>query len=235
MIVGNLIALQQHNIKRLLAYSSIGQVGYMLMGIVGALARGDERAAAAHDRLHDHEPGGVHGDHRLPQPDRRRGDRTTSAACRDRAPLLAAVLAVALFSLAGMPLFAGFLTKFILFQSVADNGYFWLAARRRRRQPHLASTTTCSVMREMYVSQPDEPRALQDPDGHAGRGRRPDDRRLLRRPLPGPALRRHRQRRRRPVHVQLAAHSLAHRSASIPVWTSCASNAATSPLLTRNA
>ena len=33
MVVGNLIALQQHNIKRLLAYSSIGQVGYMLMGI----------------------------------------------------------------------------------------------------------------------------------------------------------------------------------------------------------
>ena len=33
MIVGNLVALQQHNIKRLMAYSSIGQVGYMLMGI----------------------------------------------------------------------------------------------------------------------------------------------------------------------------------------------------------
>ncbi len=33
MLVGNLVALQQHNIKRLLAYSSIGQVGYMLMGI----------------------------------------------------------------------------------------------------------------------------------------------------------------------------------------------------------
>jgi NADH-quinone oxidoreductase subunit N len=46
----------------------------------------------------------------------------------DRAPLLAAVTAVALFSLAGMPLFAGFLTKFIFFQSVAENDYYWLAA-----------------------------------------------------------------------------------------------------------
>ena len=45
----------------------------------------------------------------------------------DRAPLLAASLTVALFSLAGMPLFAGFLTKFIFFQSVADDGYLWLA------------------------------------------------------------------------------------------------------------
>src|SRR4029079_17107971 len=34
MIVGNVIALQQHNIKRLFAYSSMGQVGYMLMAIV---------------------------------------------------------------------------------------------------------------------------------------------------------------------------------------------------------
>src|SRR5688572_29588891 len=33
MVVGNLVAIQQHNVKRLLAYSSIGQVGYMLMGI----------------------------------------------------------------------------------------------------------------------------------------------------------------------------------------------------------
>jgi NADH-quinone oxidoreductase subunit N len=38
------------------------------------------------------------------------------------------VTSVALFSLAGMPLFAGFLTKFIFFQSVAENDYYWLAA-----------------------------------------------------------------------------------------------------------
>ena len=46
----------------------------------------------------------------------------------DRSPLLAAITAVALFSLAGMPLFAGFFTKFIFFASVADAGYFWLAS-----------------------------------------------------------------------------------------------------------
>ena len=71
----------------------------------------------------------------------------------DRAPLLAAVLAVALFSLAGMPLFAGFLTKFIFFQSVAANGYYWLAALAV-----VASLISLYyylyVMREMYVSEP---------------------------------------------------------------------------------
>jgi len=71
----------------------------------------------------------------------------------ERAPLLAAVLAAALFSLAGMPLFAGFLTKFIFFQSVADADFFWLAG-----VAVVASLVSLyyylQVMRVMYVSQP---------------------------------------------------------------------------------
>ncbi|MHB8516669.1 MAG: proton-conducting transporter transmembrane domain-containing protein, partial [Dehalococcoidia bacterium] len=43
-------------------------------------------------------------------------------------PLLAGALAGALFSLAGLPLFAGFVTKFILFQAATEQGYYWLAA-----------------------------------------------------------------------------------------------------------
>jgi NADH:ubiquinone oxidoreductase subunit 2 (subunit N) len=72
--------------------------------------------------------------------------------------LLAAVLAAALFSLAGMPLFAGFLTKFIFFQSVASNGYYWLAATAV-----VASLISLYyylyIMREMYVNPaPDDQR-----------------------------------------------------------------------------
>ena len=63
------------------------------------------------------------------------------------------MLAVALFSLAGMPLFAGFVTKFILFQSVADDGYSgW---------PAIAVVTSfislyyyLQVMREVFVTRP---------------------------------------------------------------------------------
>jgi NADH-quinone oxidoreductase subunit N len=80
----------------------------------------------------------------------------------DRSPLLAAVLAVALFSLAGMPLFAGFLTKFILFQSVADNGYYWLAATAV-----VASLISLyyylQVIRQMYVNAPLEPTRFKVP------------------------------------------------------------------------
>ena len=45
----------------------------------------------------------------------------------ERAPVLAATLTAALFSLSGMPLFAGFFTKFILFQAVAEEGFIWLS------------------------------------------------------------------------------------------------------------
>src|SRR2546426_12330992 len=49
------------------------------------------------------------------------------AGLRDRAPFLAYSLSIALFSLAGVPLFAGFATKFILFQAAAGKDLLWLA------------------------------------------------------------------------------------------------------------
>ena len=158
MIVGNLVALQQHNVKRLLAYSSIGQVGYMLMGIT-ALSTDTASSIAVASALLLHMTGYVITNvaaftaiiayNNAADAEEIRDFRGMS----DRAPLLAAVLAVALFSLAGMPLFAGFLTKFILFQSVADNGFYWLAALAV-----VASLVSLYyylyLMREMYVSEP---------------------------------------------------------------------------------
>jgi NADH-quinone oxidoreductase subunit N len=154
MIVGNLVALQQHNIKRLMAYSSIGQVGYMLMGIAG-LSHNTASALVLHmtgymvsnmaifvviiawyNMTGKEEIGDFRG-------------------MRERAPLLAGVLAGALFSLAGLPLFAGFVTKFILFQAVTDQGYFWLAA--------IAVVTSVislyyylQVMKQAFVIKPDD-------------------------------------------------------------------------------
>src|SRR5581483_5409907 len=126
MVLGNVVALQQHNIKRLLAYSSIGQVGYMLMGVVAL-------SPAVTSALLLHMTGYVITNvaaftaiiayYNMTKAEEMHEFRGMS----DRAPLLAAVLAVAMFSLAGMPLFAGFLTKFIFFQSVATAGYLWLA------------------------------------------------------------------------------------------------------------
>ena len=154
MILGNLVALQQHNIKRLMAYSSIGQVGYMLMGIAG-LSHDTASALLFHMTGYMVSNMAVFvviiawfnltgkdeiGDFR---------------GMRERAPLLAAVLAGALFSLAGLPLFAGFPTKFILFQAVVDEGYLWLAT--------IAVVTSVislyyylQIMRQAFVEKPAE-------------------------------------------------------------------------------
>jgi NADH-quinone oxidoreductase subunit N len=154
MIVGNLVALQQKNIKRLLAYSSIGQVCYMLMAIV-ALTQDVTSALLLHmvGYVITNLAGftaiiAYHNETGAEEIEDFRG-------MAERAPLLSAVLAAALFSLAGMPLFAGFLTKFIFFQSVADADFYWLAA-----VAVVASLISLyyylQVMRVMYVSQPPE-------------------------------------------------------------------------------
>src|SRR3990172_8369063 len=155
MMVGNLVALQQHNVKRLLAYSSIGQVGYMLMGIV-AISPAVSSALLLH--LTGYVITNVAAFTAIIAYNNASGAEEVREfrGMSDRSPLLAAVLAVALFSLAGMPLFAGFLTKFILFQSVAENGYFWLASLAV-----VASLISLYyylyLLREMYVGEAPEP------------------------------------------------------------------------------
>ncbi len=161
MVLGNLVALQQHNIKRLLAYSSIGQVGYMLM----ALAALSSATASA---LLLHMAGYVITNlavftcviawYNLTDEDEISGFRGMA----ERAPLLAGVLAAGLFSLSGMPLFAGFFTKFILFQAVASEGFLWLAV--------IAVTMSfvslyyyLMVIKELYIGEPAEEGRLQVP------------------------------------------------------------------------
>ncbi|MGE0539013.1 MAG: NADH-quinone oxidoreductase subunit N [Dehalococcoidia bacterium] len=126
IIFGNLLALQQTNLKRLLAYSSIAQVGFLLIGIAAATPE-------ASATLLFHLAGyivtnlalfiafiayfNVTGDDEI---DGMRG-------LAERQPLLALVMTVSLFSLAGMPIFAGFFSKMFLFQAGWQAGLEWLA------------------------------------------------------------------------------------------------------------
>jgi len=89
------------------------------------------------------------------------------AGLAQRAPFVALSLAIALFSLAGMPLFAGFTTKFYLFTAVAAEGYLWLVA--------LAVTNSLvslyyylKVVRQMYIEAPREEGRLSIPAGPLG-------------------------------------------------------------------
>ncbi|MEO9256280.1 MAG: NADH-quinone oxidoreductase subunit N [Tepidiformaceae bacterium] len=132
MTLGNLLAIQQNNIKRLIAYSSIGQVGYMLV-VIAAIGYGDAgvgRAASAALLLHL--TGYIISTLALFTALTAYHNRTGSDTVRgmrgmaETQPFLALVITVSLFSFAGLPFFAGFATKMFLFQSATTNELLWL-------------------------------------------------------------------------------------------------------------
>ena len=174
MVVGNLGALVQRNIKRLLAYSSVGHVGYLLMGIA-ALAAVDADGGVSTELSHLASNGvmfhlvaygitnmaaflavaamfNVTGSEEV----------ASLAGAARRAPMVAMVMAVALFSLAGLPIFAGFASKFYLFSAAASQGLLWLAG--------LAIFTSLislyyylMVVRQMYIEPADDPARVRIP------------------------------------------------------------------------
>ena len=138
MLLGNLVALAQSNLKRLLAYSSVGQVGYLLTGVAALAATGSggvslELSHLASNGVMLHLVAyavtnmaaflclaaiyNITG----------RDDIAGMAGVARRAPLVGLVFAVSLFSLAGLPIFVGFTSKFYLFNAAAAQGLLWVA------------------------------------------------------------------------------------------------------------
>jgi len=126
MTVGNLAALPQQNVKRLLAYSSIAHGGYVLMGGVLLTAEGVQAilfyliiylfmnlgAFYVVVLIANEEGSEMIAGYR---------------GLASRAPLVAWSMAIFLFSLTGIPPFAGFFGKWLLFAAVLEQGYYWLA------------------------------------------------------------------------------------------------------------
>ena len=126
MTIGNLLALAQHNIKRLLAYSSIAHAGYALIGLVALSELGTASlvfylvayvvtnlAAFAVVILFARSAGSE--------------EISDYAGLSRRSPGLALVMLVAMLSLAGMPPLAGFVAKFYVFAAAVQSGWIWLA------------------------------------------------------------------------------------------------------------
>jgi NADH-quinone oxidoreductase subunit N len=126
MIVGNLAALVQENIKRMLAYSSIAHAGYILVGMVAATEAGT--AGVLYYLLAYTFTGigafgvvalvGRKGEANVLIDDYRGIAKTN--------PVLALVMSIFLFSLAGIPPTAGFVAKFAIFAAAVAQGYIWL-------------------------------------------------------------------------------------------------------------
>ena len=114
MIVGNVLALRQQNIKRLLAYSSIAHFGYLLVAFLTGGGAGVE-AAIFYLLSYSITLLSAFGVVTLLSTRQRDAEElTTYRGLFRKDPLMAAVLTVALFSLAGIPLTAGFPAKFFV-------------------------------------------------------------------------------------------------------------------------
>jgi NADH-quinone oxidoreductase subunit N len=127
MIAGNLIALREERVKRMLAGSSIAQVGYLLVALV---AGGEYGAGAALFYLAAYSLatlGAFACVAAATGPDREAGAREDFRGLARRRPLVAAVMTASLLSLAGMPLTAGFIGKFMLFSAGMRSGTTILA------------------------------------------------------------------------------------------------------------
>ena len=127
MTVGNVVALAQQNFKRMLAYSSIAHVGYMLVGVVagGALGNG---SVLFYLLVYTFTTAGAFGTIVLLERAGHEAVRIDDfGGLAARHPLLALTLAVFLLSLIGIPPTAGFVGKFYLFGAAVKSGYVWLA------------------------------------------------------------------------------------------------------------
>ena len=124
MTLGNLTAIVQTNVKRLLAYSSIAHAGYLLMGLAAATAAGVQAILIY---LVVYVIMNVGAFLVVIAVSRVTGGEQISdfRGLGTKAPVAAIALAVFLFSLTGVPPFAGFIGKYLVFAAVVQKGGFW--------------------------------------------------------------------------------------------------------------
>lgn len=129
MTLGNLVALAQKNIKRLLAYSSIAQAGYTLMGVAALQAQSDVSVGAITFYMFMYTFTNLLAFAVVVLFSEATGSEKISdlAGLSRRNPMLALAMTLALLSLGGVPPAAGFIGKFFLFQAAVEANLIVLA------------------------------------------------------------------------------------------------------------
>jgi NADH-quinone oxidoreductase subunit N len=143
LLVGNLAAVAQTNLKRMLAFSTIAQMGFLLLGLLAGVVNGnDNGAAAAYSAAMFYAVTYVlttlatFGIIMLLSREGFESEEISDlAGLNQRSPLYAAVMAICLFSLAGIPPMVGFFAKLSVLQPLIDS-----------RQPYLISLAVFAVL-----------------------------------------------------------------------------------------
>jgi NADH-quinone oxidoreductase subunit N len=126
MTVGNLVAISQNNIKRMLAYSSIAHAGYLLIGMVAGNELGRSSMLFYLLAYTFMQAGAFGVVIILGQKGEAKLNITDYVGVGYRYPLLGVAMAIFMFSLGGIPPTAGFVGKFYIFSAAIKAGYVWL-------------------------------------------------------------------------------------------------------------
>ncbi|MGB0084326.1 MAG: NADH-quinone oxidoreductase subunit NuoN [Rhodomicrobiaceae bacterium] len=127
MALGAFAAIGQTNIKRLMAYSSIGHVGYALIGLAAGTQTGIQGVLIYLAIYVVMTLGTFACILAMRRTDGHVEDIAELSGLSRRKPMLALMLAMLLFSMAGIPPLAGFFAKFYVFFAAIDSGLIWLA------------------------------------------------------------------------------------------------------------
>ena len=126
MVGGNIMAFRQTNIKRMLAYSSIAQAGYMMTAMVATNAAGI-KAVLFYAMVYVLANVGAFVTVSYLETERGGADFRSVRGLAHDSLLPAGILMVALLTMAGIPPTAGFVGKIYIFSAAIDAGYLWLA------------------------------------------------------------------------------------------------------------
>jgi NADH-quinone oxidoreductase subunit N len=161
MILGNLAAIVQNNIKRMLAYSSIAHAGYIMVGMIAG-TEGGTSGMLYYLLAYTLTNMGAFGVVAIVG---RKGEANVMIddyrGLAKAHPALALVMSIFLFSLAGIPPTAGFVGKFVIFGAAVQQGFIWLVV--------IGVLTSAAsvyyyfrVIMKMYMEAPEvEPREIQ--------------------------------------------------------------------------
>jgi len=128
MALGNVLAIAQTNLKRMLAYSTIAHMGYLLLGMLSATASG-YAASMFYVTVYALMSMGAFGLIVLLGSRNRESDELQDfAGLARRSPWFAFIMLILMFSMAGVPPFVGFWGKWFVLKEVVQADYVWLAA-----------------------------------------------------------------------------------------------------------
>lgn len=168
--IGNIAAIAQHNLKRMLAYSAIAHMGFLLLALASGVVGGDARyalnaysSAMFYIVVYVLSSAGTFGMILLLSRAGFEADNLDDyKGLNRRNPWYAAMLMMLMFSMAGIPFFVGFFAKFSVLQAVVAAGYLWLAIAAVLLSV-IGAFYYLRVVKLMYFDAPADPTPIHAP------------------------------------------------------------------------